>query len=180
MNVKAQAVLSANHGLITRPQALDAGLTSADIRFLLRSGRLVLVRRGVYADAEVWAALDEDVGRPRLETRAALATMRRAWVVSHDSAAHELGLRVLTPPDPHVHITRPGTTGAWTKFGVKHHLAAFSDDQVVEVDGLRVHDMARAAVDVAREHGTPYGEIACDSAMRHGVTRAALDWPWRR
>jgi hypothetical protein len=188
MNVKAQAVMAANHGLITRPQALDAGLSSAEIRHLLRSGVLVLVRRGVYAHAQVWNSLDEHVGRPRLQTRAALATMRRGWVASHDSAAHEHELEILQPSDPHVHITRPGTTGAWTKFGVKHHLARFGDHQVEEIDGLRVLDMARTAVDIAREHGTPYGEIACDSAMRRGVTRAALEtavepmvfWPYSR
>lgn len=188
MNVKAQAVMAANHGLITRPQALDSGLASAEIRHLLHIGVLILVRRGVYADAEVWNHLDEHVGRPRLRTRAALATMRRGWVASHDSAAHELDLQILNPPDPHVHITRPGTTGAWTKFEVKHHLARFSDEQVVEANGLRVLDMARTAVDIAREHGTPYGEIACDSAMRRGVTRSALEaavapmtfWPYSR
>jgi hypothetical protein len=175
MNLKAQAVLAANHGLITRSQALDCGLDAPTIRHLLRTGVLALVRRGVYADALVWNELDEYVGRPRLRTRAAVSQMRRAWVASHDSAAHELGLEVLTPPDPHVHITRPGTTGAWTKFGVKHHLARFGEDQVVEVEGLRVLDMARTAVDIAREHGFPYGEIACDSAMRHGVSRRELE-----
>ena len=82
-------------------------------------------------------SLDEYGGRPRLRTRAALATMRRGWVASHDSSAHEHGLEILNPPDPHVHITRPGFTGAWTKYGVKHHLARFGEDQVVEVDGLR-------------------------------------------
>ncbi|WP_028651532.1 type IV toxin-antitoxin system AbiEi family antitoxin domain-containing protein [Nocardioides halotolerans] len=187
-NAKARAIMAANHGLITRTQALDAGLSPLDIRHLLHAGILVVVRRGVYADAEIWNALDEHVGRPRLQTRAALATMRRAWVVSHDSAAHEHGLEVLRPPDPHVHITRPGTTGAWTKFGVKHHLARFRDEQVVEASELRVLDLARTAVDIAREHGTPYGEVACDSAMRMGVTRAALEeavapmtyWPYSR
>ena len=72
-----------------------------------------------------------------------------------------------------MHITRPGFTGAWTKNGVKHHLARFAPSQVVEISGLRVLDLARTAVDIAREHGQPYGEIACDAAMRRGVTRAA-------
>ena len=55
---------------------------------------------------------------------------------------------------------------------MKHHLARFAQDQVVEVNGLRVLDLARTAVDIAREHGTPYGEIACDSAMRGGQPRS--------
>ena len=95
--------------------------------------------------------------------------------MSHDSAGHEHELDLLLPPEPHVHITRPGFTAAWTEFGVKHHLAPFREEQVMQLNGLPVLDMARTAVDIAREHGRPYGEVACDSAMRKGVTRAALE-----
>jgi hypothetical protein len=167
--------MAANQGLITRAQALDCGLAAAEIRRCLRSGELVVVCRGVYAHGDVWASLDEFVGRPKLRTRASIRTMSRGWVVSHDSAAHEHGLPILAPPDPHVHITRPGTTGAWTKNGVKHHLARFSEDQVVVLGDLKVLDLPRTAVDIAREHGSPYGEIACDAALRRGVPRAALE-----
>jgi hypothetical protein len=186
VNSKARAVAAANHGLLTRAQALDAGVSPAHIRQMLTSGELVSVRHGVYALGEVWDELDEFSGRPGLRTRAAVRTMRRAWVASHDSSAHLQRLPILNPPEPRVHITRPGFTGAWTKNGVKHHLARFSQDQVVEVDDLRMLDLARTAVDIAREHGTPYGEIACDSVLRRGVSRAALEgalaamehWPY--
>lgn len=188
MNTKALAVMAAGHGLLTRIEALDAGMTSTEIAADIRHGVLVVLRRGVYVDARVWADADEYVGRHKLRTRAALKQMSRAWVLSHDSSAHELGLPILIPPDPHVHITRPGTTGAWTKNGVKHHLARFTDEQVVQVGDLRVLDRARTAIDIARELGTPYGEVACDSAMRAGVTRAQFEvalapmtyWPYKR
>jgi hypothetical protein len=172
---KARIIMAANHGLITRPQALDAGLSPSTIRHLVHTGQLVILRRGIYADGELWRSLDVHRGQHRLRTRAALATMRRSWVVSHDSSAYEHGLQVLTPPEPHVHITRPGFTAAWTEYGVKHHLARFSDEQVLRIEGLPVLDLARTAVDIAREHGTPYGEVACDAAMRRGVSKAALE-----
>jgi putative AbiEi antitoxin of type IV toxin-antitoxin system len=172
---KARIVMAANGGLLTRSQALDAGLSPGAIRHLVHSGALVILRRGVYADGELWRSLDEYRGQPKLRTRAALMAMRRSYVVSHDSAGHELELDLLRPSEPHVHITRPGFTTAWTEYGVKHHLARFAETQVVEANGLRVLDMARTAVDVAREHGRPYGEVACDSAMRRGVSRAALE-----
>ena len=172
---KARIVMATQQGLLTRPQALDAGLSPTTIRHLVRTGVLVIVRRGVYADGELWRSLDVYRGQHRLRTRAALLTMRRSWVVSHDSAAHEHGLDLLLAPDPHVHITRPGWPKAWTEYGVKHHLAPFRDEQVTEVNGLRSLDVARTAVDIAREHGAPYGEVACDSAMRLGVGRAALE-----
>jgi hypothetical protein len=168
-------VMAANSGLITRWQARDCGLTSTQITQLVRVGAIVVVRRGVYADGELWRSLDEDRGRSRLRTRAAIATMQRGFVVSHDSSALEHELEILTPPHPFVHITRPGSTAAWTRAGVKHHLAGFHPGQVLQVNGLEVMDLARTAVDIARELGRPYAEIACDAAMRAGVTRAELE-----
>ena len=95
-------------------------------------------------------------------------------MLSHDSAAHELELDILAPDEPLVHLTRPGLTNAWTKAGVKHHLARFREDQVVEVNGLRSLDLARTAVDIARERGVRHGLPACDSALRMGVRRESL------
>jgi putative AbiEi antitoxin of type IV toxin-antitoxin system len=172
---KARMTMAANGGLLTRSQALDAGLSPGTIRHLVRTGALVILRRGVYADGELWRSLDPYRGQHQLRTRAALKTMRRGWVVSHDSAGHEHELDLLLPPEPHVHITRPGFTTAWTEYGVKHHLARFQEEQVVQLNGLQVLDIPRTAVDIAREHGRPYGEVACDSAMRMGVSRAALE-----
>jgi hypothetical protein len=183
---KARIIMAAQHGLITRTQALDTGLSPTTISHLVRNGTWVIIRRGVYADAELWRSLDVHHGQHRLRTRAAILKMRRNWVTSHDSAGHEHGLAMLLPPEPHVHITRPGWPKAWTEYGVKHHLARFLDEQVVEVNGLPTLDLARTAVDIAREHGSPYGEVACDSAMRLGVRRTALaaaaepmrNWPY--
>lgn len=168
------AAFAASGGLITRATALDLGLSPARIRSLVRHGDWILVRRSVYCDAAVWNAADEYVGRPRLRARAAILTMRRAWVLSHDSAAHELGLAILKPEEPFVHITRPGFTGAWTEYGVKHHLARYRPEQVVEVNGVQVLDIARTAVDIGRERGVTDGLVACDSALRMGVPRSAL------
>jgi hypothetical protein len=175
MNIKAMAQMAQQGGLITRSQARDCGMTTLDIKHAIRAKHWIIVRRGVYLDARIWAEADTYVDRHRFRTRAALLAMQRGWVVSHDSAAYELKLEIITPPDPHVHITREGSTGAWTRSHVKHHLAGFHQEQVVEVNGLRVLDLARTAVDIAREHGPPYGEVACDSAMRLGVTRKELD-----
>ena len=174
MNAKAMAVMAANGGLITTAQAYDCGLAAPAIRHLLRTGRWVVVRRGVYVDGELWAELDEYRGRHRIRTRAAMSTMRRAHVASHDSAAYEHDLDLLAPAESFIHVTRPGVTNAFVKHGIKVHLARYASEQVVCVDGIDVHDMARTAVDVAREHGLPYGEVACDSAMRHGVSRQEL------
>lgn len=174
MNTRARSKAATQGGLLTRRDALDAGMLPSEITASLRAGELVVVRRGVYADRAVWDALDAYRGRPRLEARAAVLMLQRGWVLSHDSSAHELQLEMLRPTDPHVHITRPGFTSAWTRYGVKHHYARFRPHQLVKLDGFPVLDMARTAVDIGREHGEWAGVVTCDSAMRHGVSRSAL------
>ena len=94
MNVTVRATMARNHGLITRPELFDAGVPARTIHHLIRTGALVPVRRGVYTDGELWSALDDDRGRPRLRTRAALRMMKRRSIVSHDSAGHERELEL--------------------------------------------------------------------------------------
>ena len=161
-------------GVLSRAQLIGLGVTPADVRRMLRTGEWIRVRHGVVTTAEIWNALDEYVGRPLLLARATILQLRRGWVLSHDSAAHLLGMAVLTHKEPQVHVTRPGFSNTWSKNGITHHFAAFTASQVVEVDGLSALDLARTAVDIAREHGFRHGLVACDSALRMGVERAAL------
>ena len=49
MNPRVRAVLARNGGFITTPQAYDAGLSVGHIRSAVTSGKLVAIRRGVYA-----------------------------------------------------------------------------------------------------------------------------------
>lgn len=181
MHPRVLAAIAANGGLITRAQLLDLGLSPGEVRSQLRrrSGedrpRWRILRRGVYTPAAHWDALDPYVGRPLLLARAAGLTARRGWVLSHDSASHLLGLPVLHAAEAPVHLTRPGWTGAWTEYGVKHHLARFAPDQVVESQSVRALDRARTAVDMGREHGFRQGLVSCDAALRCGVTRTQLE-----
>lgn len=161
-------------GLLTRGAVLDCGLTPSQITKLINDDVLVVVRRGVYADAEVFASLDEFRGRPRFRARAAVLNLRRGWVMSHDSSALEHGLPLLSPKQSLVHITRPGFSSAWTRYGVKHHYARFRPSQLMEVDGVRVLDVPRTAIDLAREHGEVQGVVACDWALREGATKDQL------
>lgn len=174
--------MAANHGLITRHELHDLGIGPGQVRSLLRCGRgdteprLRVLRRGIFTATEIWNALDEYVGQPLLLARAAGMAAKRDWVLSHDSSCHLQGLPMLRPKEPLVHLTRPGWTNAWTEYGIKHHLARFEPAQVVVVDGVRALDLARTAADVAREHGFRHGLVACDAAMRRGVSRTEL---WR-
>jgi hypothetical protein len=168
------ARLRRQRGLIRRNEAVDCGVGEHELEVLLRRGELVVVRHGVYALGSDWAALDPYVGQPLQRARAAHLTMVTDHVMSHDSAARELGLAVLRPAVELVHITRPDVRGSRTEHGVKHHGAVFRDDQVIDVEGIPVLDRARTAVDMAREHGIQGGLPTFDSALRAGVPRSEL------
>jgi hypothetical protein len=174
MHPRVHAAFTANHGLLTRWEAHDLGVDSTEVRAFVRTRRWHAVRRGVYCERETWEGLDEFRGRPLLQARAAVKSMRRSAVLSHDSSAHALGLDILAPAEPFVHVTRPGFTNAWTEHGIKYHLARYRADQVVERDGLSCLDLARTAVDIARERGFADGVCAMDAALRAGVRRQQL------
>lgn len=186
MHPELAALMATQHGLATRAQVLDLGIDADGIQRRLRSGEWVAVRWGVYALAAVaeGAVLDSD--RRLLVDRAASLQQRRPHVMSHDSAALELGMAILTPPRPLTHVTRPGLVGSHVRRDIKHHLAPYSPDQVVTVNGRRVLDPARTAADIAREHPLEHGVVACDSARRVGCSlddlRAAVaamrNWPY--
>lgn len=178
------AAAADEHGLITRRRALECGFDDRDIRRLLKLGSWVQVRRGIYCEHALWTALDPFCQRPLLAVRAARLVLRCPHVASHDSAAlaHRLGV-----PDARralVHVTRRKVHGDAERAGVKHHLAPYLDTQVQHVAGLPVLDVARTALDLAREHGLEAGVAACDQALGTGVSRSALKearaamWCW--
>ncbi|MBL0747628.1 type IV toxin-antitoxin system AbiEi family antitoxin domain-containing protein [Nocardioides baculatus] len=181
--------LHSQHGLITTGQLVAAGLDHYDIDRLGSNGRLLRLRRGVYVDPDAWADLDPFRQQPLLRIRAAsMSLTSTAYVFSHDSSAIALEMGAPDPRTALVHVTRRKVHGDAVRAGVKHHLAPYLPDDVVEVDGLRMLGPARTALDMVREHGRAHGLAACDAAMRQGVTPAQLrevlarmkDWPHSR
>lgn len=148
---------------------MDAGYRAPELRGLTAvGGAWVTVRRGVYADRQTWDALDRYAGQPLARAWAAHLTTRTAHVMSHDSAAHAWGLPVVLVRSELVHVTRPGVWGSRTEHGIKHHLA-LDPPRTETAAGLPVTDLARTAMDLAREHGVECGAAAADRAMRWGV-----------
>jgi hypothetical protein len=175
MHPELAALMAAPHGLATREQVLALGIDPGTIQRLLRDGEWVAVRWGVYARAELVAPSVAERDRRLLIDRAASLMQRRPHVMSHDSAARELGMEILTPPNPLTHVTRPGLVGSHVRRDIKHHLAPYRPEQVVTVNGRKVLDLARTAADIAREHPLEHGVVACDSARRLGCS---LDELW--
>lgn len=174
MDALIDALVAAGDGLVLRREVIEGGMAARQLDSLVRRGELVVVRRGVYTTNAVWGSLDEYVGRPRLRGRAVSRSTRTPHVLSHDNAAHELGLRILGHRDAPVHLTREGRTGGRLEHGVKHHIAPYRDDQVVVPDGVPVLGTARTALDICREDGYRHGLVACDSALQSAVTKQEL------
>ena len=131
--------MQAQHGLITFHQLAEKGMSNQDVHRLLAAGELIRIRRGVYADAEAWHALNIYTEQPVLRVRAAALTLQAdPYAFSHDSSAIVLKMGAPHPPTSLVHVTRPKVHGDAVRAGVKHHLAPYLDDDVVDVIGLLV------------------------------------------
>lgn len=151
-------------------------MTEKQIDRLVRVGAWVAIRRGVYAEAGL-AGQAATVGeRQRLSDRAACLRITVPFVRSHETAALELGLGVLLPMpgDRMTHVTRP-CVGSHLRYGVKHHLAPYREDDVVEANGFTMLSPARTAIDIAREHGAPYGVVAIDRVRWNGTSILELE-----
>lgn len=169
-----RASLDSSEALISRSEAIAAGLAPDDVKRLVRSGIWVPVRRGIFTHRDRWLDLDEWRGRPLLTVRAVHRSLVLPHAISHTSGALVHDLPVLRTHDGLVHVTTYGTSRARVRNGVKRHHALFTDDEVWLIDGLPVLGLARTALDIAREHGFAAGVCAIDAARQRGVSEAEL------
>jgi hypothetical protein len=167
--------MSSQGGLVTRKQAVEAGMSTQQIDRLTRVGTWTVVRKGVYAETAYVASLTTVREQRLLYDRATSMRISSPHVRSHHSAAYVNGLDVLHErPEPLTHVTRPGIVGSHFRAGVKHHRAPYGEELVVDRGGIRTLNDARTAADIAREHGYRQGLVAADSALRAGTTAAEL------
>ncbi|MEU7764098.1 type IV toxin-antitoxin system AbiEi family antitoxin domain-containing protein [Nocardia sp. NPDC049190] len=157
--------------LISRQQALAAGLTDKDLRRLCRSGRWQRLRAGHYLDAP-GRDLDASL-RHRLMTIATAETTSDSAITSHCSAAVLHGMSTWDIPLDRVHLTRDRINGGRTSGRVIVHAAQLEPDEITVVHGIRVTTPARTVVDVARCEGFEQSVALGDSALRHGATTSA-------
>lgn len=92
--------LAAHHGVVTRTWLVANGYSPGRIRFMLESGRLVEVHRGVYRARSA---------APTNQQRMVGLVMMSGGVISHGSAGPAVGLSEagLDPTDSHHHSRWP-------------------------------------------------------------------------
>jgi predicted transcriptional regulator of viral defense system len=133
------ALAAGQHGVVSRGQLLDAGLTTTMIVKRTRSGQLVPLHRGVYA-----------VGHAHLRTEghwlAAVLAVGDQAVLSHRDAA---ALHDLRPSNrPRIDVSTAKERKPTAKIQV-HGRRPLDARDVTSIDGIRVTTVARTLVDLA-------------------------------
>jgi len=176
--------------VVTRGQALDAGVSEAEVRRFVRRGIWVRASYGVLSvlGAAPWAAdqLDErEVERRAHVVRcAAAALVRSDHVVCGRSAAILLGLPCMrTPVSPVMVVRQPRTLGEYR--GVLVRGARLQPIDEMTWFGVPVTTVERTVVDLARldrSDGIMAGDCAArgellDSRQLRGALARCVGWP---
>lgn len=180
----ALAFLEEHHGVATKSQLEEHGLTRHHIRSLIEVGNLVRVAHGVYRMPAV--PLDE-LGRC-----AAICARHPDAVIAGVTAGRLWEFRRL-PTDRRVHIiTSPTAQRCTERWLVAYRTAAIhDDDKIVRSDGIVVTSRQRTVLDLGRTLDRPDQLSVMEQAIVDGrlsdadMRRVAVDWispqrPWVR
>ena len=149
--------------VLTRAEAVAAGIPGAEVDRRLRDGSWSPLRRGVYATTRESTVAAMAAG--------AVRALGGDVVVSHETAARLLGLPLLTDPLI-VSVTRTaGSSRVLARLRV--HVAALPAEHLRPLGGLTVTTAARTVIDLARR--LPYQEalVVADAALNRGMARPA-------
>lgn len=158
-------IARAGHGVVTRAQLLNAGVTPDEIKLRVRKGGLIRVHRGVYR-----------VGHraPSVEATylAAVLAAGEGALLSGRAAAHLLGLLKGSAPPPEV------TARTQRRIeGVKTHRSRLLDARdATSVLGIPVTTVPRTLVEISSELSSDVLARACHEAgVRYGTTPGAVE-----
>lgn len=174
---RAWALARGQHGVVTRQQLIELGLSPRAIDHRYSKGRLHPVWRGVYA-----------VGRPQLSRRgvwmAAVLSCGAEAALSHDSAA---ALRRFAAEEGRlIHISVPASLDRRRPGVVVHRRTDLDATDVTTHDGIPVTTPVRTLIDVAAYWPPRRLEVAVNEADKLGLIeieslRARLDeLRWQR
>jgi len=127
--------------VIPDPASLDAEL---------RRGTLVKLRRGAYVDGERWAGSDSRA-RHILRIHAVIRMATRPVIIAGLSAAAVWGMPVAHPWPEEVTVLDNWKGGGRSEPGVRRTARGYTTALVTTIGGITVTDLARTALDVARD-----------------------------
>lgn len=163
---RIRGLATRQHGVVSRSQLLNVGISSGAIGRRLESGALRCTHLGVYTVGPVES--------PGTAPMAAVLAGGPAAVLSHTNALHLWRMSEAGQRRP-IHVTVPGS-GRGRRAGIRfHRVARLEDDERDAIDGIPVTSPARTLVDVAAMLGSKELEHAVATAERKGLlTRAEL------
>ena len=105
---------------------------------------------------------------------ATLGDLRRAAVVSHQSAAVLIGLPLWGAPLDQVHVTRRPPASSQTAGSLRCHVARLRNDEITAVGGIPITDVARTSLDLARSLPFEAAVVTLDAALHEGLLSRQL------
>jgi very-short-patch-repair endonuclease len=183
MNKKLAKTAASQGRVFTRRQALDAGLTPAQVRVLIAREWLVLLR-GVYAERALADSLSPEA-RHVLDAAAAVVASRLGPVASHRTGALAHGLPLLGGLPELPQLTRTPRSSDDTSRTPGLHVATLLATDLTSVGGMPVTTLPRTAVDIARTEPVRAGVVFADAVLRRlvpqeellAVAQAHRSWP---
>jgi predicted transcriptional regulator of viral defense system len=174
-------IASASHGVVTRRELLDAGLTHEEIRQRIKRGTLLVVHRGVYRVGHL---------APSRESTylAAVKACGDGALLAGMAAAHLWGLLKGRPPAPVVFAaterqvpgvvvrrarrnTARGAGGSCSDRNGRLYL-----DDAVSCRGIPVTTVPRTLVDLASSlHSSALARACHEAGVLHGTTPAQVE-----
>lgn len=151
-----------------RADAMAAGFSPGAIRARIRNGDWVPLRRGVYVERAVLAAVaDAPDRRHALDVAAVLRTLRHDALAVGTSAARILGLEMLTEPPEDVVIASgdPAVKGQ-RRCGHLLRRTDVPEQHQTRRYGVPLTSAARTVIDLARSSPLADGVVLADSALR--------------
>lgn len=155
----------------TAAQARAAGCSRATIRYALRTGRWVPLRRGVYVEASHLAAVAESAAKLHaLDVAALLLVIDRDAVAGATSAARIFGMDQLGRPGPEpVLLTSAAAIKGAHRSGYRLRSTVLPAHHRTTGHGVPITSAARTVVDLARTRSFTEGVVVADSALRKGL-----------
>lgn len=167
VTLQLTALAAAQHGVVLRSQAIEAGFSAEEIRRQLRSKAWLAIRRGAYVVASRWNTMSRDE-RHRALCYAVMSKVGPNVAVSHTSAITMYGLPTWGHDLGAVHISRANVSRSAA--GVVHHRTVVPPEQVTRVGDLAVTEINRALVETALISRYEACVSTADAALREGLT----------
>lgn len=152
-------IAARQHGVVTRRQLRDAGLSRGVIEHRVRRGTLRRVHRGVYRTGPITARFQAEM--------AAVLACGPGSALSDGTAAGLWGILPARQPEAPVDVSGPRSLRGLE--GIRLHRRRIEDDEVTRLHGLPLTTPARTILDLAAELGPYELERVLARAMRRDV-----------